>query len=377
MIRQYIRRTARFIPGPGQLCCAPMQARFLTQFSTDPNDSVATDRFLLARATETRTPCLRVYNYPNDVVLLGRYHPPDGLGDAPDVTTVRRLTGGRVFPAGEGFVQFSLTLPHRAFLLSHDPHAIAPFQVLNRYARGVMAGLKARGIEVFYPGRDLLTVRRRAIGWLSFVTATDDALLCEGGLFVRRDARALAPMLDRIDPRGTVFSRLFAHEEVTTLEEILRSPLPFDQLADTLKNGFTRQYDIEFTERPLDTDERAAIMRTVDRTEPRAASVGHRLRLDLPWEAAASTPIGQLRIRFSLTPERAIQEIRFSGDLIADPAGIDALERGLTGCPLEQRAIWQSIDGTFLDPDHYLIGAGKLEDLPGLILRAQPSSGES
>ena len=354
-----------------------MQARFLTQFSTSPNDGVATDRFLLARATETDTPCLRIHSYPNDVVLLGRYHAPDELDDAPDVTTVRRLTGGRVFPAGEGFVQFSLTMPHRASLLSHDPHAIAPFQVLNRYVRGVMAGLKVRGIEVFYPGRDLLTVRRRAIGWLSFVTATDGALLCEGGLFVRRDARALAPMLDRVDPCGTVFSRLFAPEEVITLEEILGSTPPFDQLAETLKNGFARQFDIEFTERPLDVDERAAIMRTVDRTEPRAVSVGHRLRLDLPWEATASTPLGQLRIRFSLTPGRIIQKIRFSGDLIADPAGINALERGLTGCPLEQRTLRQSIDETFLDPDHYLIGAGKLEDLPGVILRAQPSSGES
>ena len=354
-----------------------MQTRFLTQFSTSPNDSVATDRFLLARVIETDAPCLRIHSYPNDVVLLGRYHAPDGLGDAPDVTAVRRLTGGRVFPAGEGFVQFSLTLPHRASLLSHDPHAIAPFQVLNRYARGVMASLKVRGIEVFYPGRDLLTVRRRAIGWLSFVTATDGALLCEGGLFVRRDARALAPMLDRVDPRGTVFSRLFAPEEVITLEEILGSPPLFDQLAETLKNGFARQFDIKFTERPLDADERSVITRTVDRTEPRAASVGHGLRLDLPWEATASTPLGQLRIRFSLTPGRAIQEIRFSGDLIADPAGIEALERGLTGCPIEQRALRQSIDWTFLDPDHYLIGAGKLEDLPGVILRAQPSSGES
>lgn len=377
MICQYVRRTARSIPSRRQLSCAPMQARFLTQFSTDPNDSVATDRFLLAYATASRTPCLRVSSFPNDVVLLGRYHAPDGLGDVPDVTTVRRLTGGRVFPAGEGFIQFSLTLPHRAFLLSHDPHAIAPFQVLNRYARGVMAGLKARGIEVFYPGRDLLTVRRRAIGWLSFVTATDGALLCEGGLFVRRDARALAPMLDRADPRGTVFSRLFAPEEVTTLEEVIGAAPAFDQLAETLKNGFARQYDIEFIERPLDADERAAITRTVDRTEPRVAAVGYQLRLDLPWEATASTPLGQLRIRFSLTPGRAIQEIRFSGDLIADPAGIDALEHGLVGCPLEQRALWQSIDETFLDPDHYLIGAGKLEDLPDVILRAQPSSGES
>ena len=354
-----------------------MQARFLTQFSTDPNDSVATDRFLLADATATRTPCLRVSSFPNDVVLLGHYHAPNGLRDAPDVTVVRRLTGGRVFPAGNGFVQFSLTLPHRAFLSSPDPHAIAPFQVLNRYARGVMAGLKARGIEVFYPGRDLLTVRRRAIGWLSFVTAADGALLCDGGLFVQRNAQSLAPLLDRIDPRGTVFSRLFAPEEVTTLEDVLGAPLPFDRLAAMLKDGVARQFGIEFVEQPLDADERSAIAQAVDQAEPRAWDAGRRFPTDLPWEAAASTPLGELRVRFSLTPARTIQAIRFSGDLIADPGGIEALERGLTACPLTQNALWRIIDETFLDPDHYLIGAGKLEALPDLILSAQTPAGES
>lgn len=353
-----------------------MQARFLTQFSTDPNDSVATDRFLLAAAA-TRTPCLRVSSFPNDVVLLGRYHTPNGLRDAPDVAVVRRLTGGRVFPAGDGFVQFSLTLPHRAFLSSPDPHAIAPFQVLNRYARGVMAGLKAGGIKVFYPGRDLLTVQRRAIGWLSFVTAADGALLCDGGLFVQRNARALAPLLDRIDPRGTVFSRLFAPEEVTTLEDILGAPLPFDQLAAMLKDGFARQFGIEFVERPLAADERSAIGATANRTAPRPGLAERRFRADLPWEATASTPLGELRVRFSLTPARTIRAIRFSGDLIADPGGIEALERGLTGCPLTQNAIWRIIDKTFLDPDHYLIGVGKLETLPDLILSAQTPAGES
>ena len=354
-----------------------MQARFLTQFSTDPNDSVATDRFLLADAAATRTPYLRVSSFPDDVVLLGRYHAPNGLRDAPGVTVVRRLTGGRVFPTGDGFVQFSLTLPHRAFLSSPDPHAIAPFQVLNRYARGVMAGLKARGIEVFYPGRDLLTVRRRAIGWLSFVTAADGALLCEGGLFVQRNARALAPLLDRIDPRGTVFSRLFAPEEVATLEDVLGAPLPFDRLAAMLKDGFARQFGIEFVERPLAADERSAISATANRTAPRPGLADRRFRADLPWEATASTPLGELRVRFSLTPARTIRAIRFSGDFIADPGGIEALERGLTGCPLTQNAIWRIIDKTFLDPDHYLIGAGQLEALPDLILSAQTPAGES
>ena len=99
---------------------------------------------------------------------------------------------------------------------------------------------------------------------------------------------------------------------------------------------------------------------------------GRPLRSDLPYAATRQTPLGELQVRFSLTPERTIQAIRFSGDFIANPAGMQALEHNLTGCPLEKTALWQVIDRTFLEPEHYLIGAGKLADLPGVMISASP-----
>ena len=343
-----------------------MQVRLLTQFETTPAQSVATDRHFLRTVVETRLPILRVYTYPDDVLLLGWYQAADALGQCSGLTITRRLTGGRAFPSGSGFVQFSLIVPHRSFFFSADSHYIAPFQILNRYVRGVLHGLKTGGVEVFYPGQDFLTVRRLPVGWHSFVTEDSGAVLYEGGVFVQRDMSLLPHLLDRVDPQGTLPCRLFMPDQVRNLGKVLGRSLVPDQVVHLLQSGFTQQFGLECLDQDLSQNERAAIL------ESDPVPNSHSLRSGLPYVATRQTPIGELQVRFALTPEQIIETIQFSGDFIANPAGIQALEHNLEGCPLEKAALWQVIDRTFLEPDYYLIGAEKLADLPGLLLNASP-----
>ena len=143
-----------------------MRMRFFYQENLLPALSLATDRFFLQDVREAGMAVLWVSAFSGDVILVGRYHTLGGLPDPHAVTLARRLSGGRTVPAGQGFVQFSLILPHRSTFFSNDPYNLAPFQVLNRYARPILQGLKAAGIDVFYPGRDLLTVRQQPLGWI-------------------------------------------------------------------------------------------------------------------------------------------------------------------------------------------------------------------
>ena len=346
-----------------------MQVRLLTQFDTTPAQSLATDRYFLRTVAETRMPILRVYTYPDDVLLLGRYHVVGALRHNSGLTIARRLTGGRAFPSGNGFVQFSLIVPQRSSFFSADPHHIAPFQILNRYVRGVLHGLKTGGIDVFYPGQDFLTVRRLPVGWHSFVTEDNGAVLYEGGVFVQRDMSLLPHFLDRVDPQGTLPCRLFMPDQVCNLDKVPGRSLAPDQVARLLLNGFIQQFGLECLDQALNQNERAAILGKQEQSD---LIPNRPLRSDLPYTATRQTPLGELQVRFSLSPERIIETIRFSGDFIANPAGIQALEHNLTGCPLEKAALWQVIDRTFLEPEHYLIGAGKLADLPDVMLSASP-----
>ena len=349
-----------------------MQARFLTQFDLSPAQSVATDQYFLQTIGSTRTPILRLYTYPGDVVLLGRYHVIDSFAENTTISMTRRLTGGRVFPSGHGFVQFSLILPHRSALFSDDPYHLAPFQVLNRYVRGVLHGLKTNGVEVFYPGRDFLTIHRLPVGWISFVTEDNGALLFEGGLFVQRDMSLLPHLLDRADPQGTLPCQLFMPDQIANLENTGGKAASIPQVIDLLRSGFAQQFgqfSLELNDQDLSAAEQQAIESLTQKKSAARWLEERSVRSDLSCCATTATPLGQLQIRFSVTPENVIGEVQFSGDCIANPAGISALEYNLQKCPLEKEALWQVIDRTFLQPEHYLLGVGKLETLPDVILR--------
>lgn len=350
-----------------------VRLRFLCQESISPILNLAAAQFFLRAVKETDTGCLRIYSLPDDVLLLGRYHAVGELASSQDVTLARRLSGGRVVPAGQGFAQFALSLPHRSALFSDDPYHLAPFQVLNRYVRPVLQGLKAGGVEVFYPGRDLLTVRQQPLGWVSFTTADDGALLCEGGLAVNRDFSVLPYFLDRADPQGTIVSQFFAPQQVTSMERCLSAPLSFSQVAQLLRRGFAQQPGVEIIEQEISAAEQTAITLLAERQTALPWLQERRVRRDLPLQATTTTQLGVLHVRLSLTPEKTVAEIQFSGDLIANPAAIDALEQGLRGCPFQQETLWRVVDQLFLQPQHYLLGIGRLETIVETILKARSS----
>src|SRR5262249_51215907 len=95
-----------------------VRVRFFSQESVAPALSLATDRFFLQNARRSAQAVLRVYGFPGDVLLIGRYHAWEGVPEVDHVVVSRRLSGGRVVPAGQGFVQFALVVPHRSAFFS-------------------------------------------------------------------------------------------------------------------------------------------------------------------------------------------------------------------------------------------------------------------
>jgi len=353
-----------------------MRMRFLLQEVSTPALNLATDLFFLQTVRKTGTPILRVYTLPGDVVLLGRYHASNQLPDTATPTLARRLSGGRVVPSGQGFVQFSLIFPHRSALVSDNPYNLAPFQVLNRHVRGVLQGLKAGGIEAFYPGRDLLTVRQQPLGWISFTTEDSGALLCEGGFAVNRDLSLLPYLLDRADPHGVIPCQFFAPEQVTSLERMTGQAFTLTQVAGMLRHGFAQQPALEVNDQDLSTEEQEAISALVERSPLHTWLQSRPLRLDFPFHATTTIQLGILQVRFALSTKQTLTAVQFSGDFIANPAAITALEQGLCGCPLERDALGRAVDRTFLQPEHYLLGIGPLQTIPETILKGHLSSSQ-
>ena len=124
-----------------------------------PDDLLGPELHLLDAVGAQTPPVLLIYASPGALISIGRYHLYGGPSERDGINVIRRLTGGRVVGAGQGWMGLALILPTRTALLKEDTTRLKPDQIMNRYARGMLTAMRALGIECFYPGRDAITFR--------------------------------------------------------------------------------------------------------------------------------------------------------------------------------------------------------------------------
>lgn len=337
---------------------------FIVQAGIAPFISLAEDAHYLhvvGRPSRTRLGVLRVYDFAGDVLSLGRYHVvPEQLPTTGAVQVYRRQSGGRAVPFGDGFIGVGLFLPHRSALFSGEALALAPYQVMNRYVRGLLDGCKLAGVPAFYPGRDFVTINRRVLALVSFEVDLTGALLFEAIIANRRDFSVLPHLLEDVDERGVIKAEMLTPNDTTCLAQELGTQLTIAEVADLLRRGFEKQFDVTFAEHALTPLEERAIEATATHEFHDDRWLRQRqLRTDLDHHAAERVQLGMFEAYFSLEQKRFIKEILFAGDFVANSPSITQLERELRLCPAE----WRAIDGVaseiFAQPEHFILGIGR------------------
>jgi lipoate-protein ligase A len=349
-------------------------ADFIIQPGIDPDVSIATDRYLMrvvGRRSRPRNAVLRVYSFPGDVISLGRFHLAPPIPQSGGGMIYRRHSGGRVLPCGDGFVGVSLILPHRSALFGEDPFLLAPYQVLNRYVRGLLEACRLVGLPVHYPGRDFVTVDRRVLAAVSFETDEHGVMLFEALVGNTRDFTVLPRFLDRADPEGVVRVQLIDQNSTTSLSRELQTQLAIEEVADLLHRGFAKQFALDFALNEPSPLERQVIEGVVTREcAPAAWLMQRRPRPDLDRHASIWAQLGVFDVYLSLQQRDYIKDILFAGDFIANSPGIELLERKLRLCPLDARAVEGVITEVFSGREHFVLGVGKLRTITDAILRA-------
>jgi lipoate-protein ligase A len=323
--------------------------------ASSPAASLAADDVLRRRAATTGRAVLRVWTLPGDVLSLGRWHltPPGGAG----VRLLRRQTGGRVVPAGEGFVGLALALPHPAALVSDDPHALAPAQVPNRCVRGILDACTHAGVPAVYPGRDVVTVQGRIAAMVTFDVDAAGTCLFEAVLAVGRDFSLLPGLLDRADPTGVVRAPMLTPEHVTSLARELGGVPAFAQVVDWLRVGYADRLALAVACRALDRSETAEIEAATDDWRDGRWLAARRPPEDLPHQASVAIDLGFLDVRCRLRGDR-LDAVLLSGDLIANAAGVACIEAALCGLQPERAAVTAAVEHVLQDPRHFLLGLG-------------------
>jgi hypothetical protein len=301
---------------------------------------------------------LYTYTIPGDVLGLGRYHIVPAGAEAGGVALVRRTSGGRPAPLGDGFVGIVLALPHRAHLLASDA-PLAPEQILNRYVRGLLGALESLGIRGYYPGRDVVTADGRIVASAGFEIAPDGATLVEMSLAVGRSFASVSTFADRADPSGVVPMELLLPDQATCVAECIGRTPDLGETTAALATGYASRLGCDVAM----TDDLPAIPR--DTTWLDAG----RLAPHLDRHAAVRDLIGVVEVYAARANDR-VSDVRLCGDLLAPSGTVERVEAALRGAPVEREELRRRVVATLVGPDDVLLGVRAPTTIGDLVFEA-------
>ena len=325
--------------------------------------------FLDAVSTRETAPVLIVYASPGRSISIGRYHIYRGPSEREGISVMRRLTGGRVVGAGQGWLGMALILPTRTALLKEDVTRLNPEQIMNRYARGILTAMRAIGVDCFYPGRDAITFEHREIAMCTFETDAAGAMLFEASVAHNRGMEELVHDLERIDPDGALSCRMYDASSATKVVRELARDVSFDELAGAIASGYQSSLG-ETRRRELTAIETA---QAEHRGRALMASKwlhGQSIGASMTLRNRIVAQLGAIEVALALNANKTIEDVRLSGDFIANSPAIAELEGELRGRTLDLASIANAVTKTFGHDGNFFLGAGELSNLVRLIAGA-------
>ena len=283
---------------------------------------------LVTEARARAEPLLCAYAMGGDVLSLGRFHAIPPPRPASGVQLLRRKSGGRPAPLGEGYLALALALPHAGMLTGESPAALAPSQVLNRAVRGLLGALESLGVSAYYPGRDVVAVNGRVLAALGFETAPDGATLIEACIAVRRSFAVVTELADRADPAGVVPVDLLLPDQATSIAEAGGRAGDLDDLVAALATGYAGRLGLDVTLGGTVPDPDA------DESWLEAG----RIPPHLDRHALTRDMLGVIEVYVACTAGR-VADVRVCGDLIAPSETVARLEAALRDAPIDRDAL--------------------------------------
>jgi lipoate-protein ligase A len=295
----------------------------------DPARASALAATALERARRRSRAFLCSYVLSGDVLALGRFHVVPAQASAP-VALLRRVTGGRLAPLGEGYVALLLALPQGRSLARDDPPSLPPERILNRAVRGLLGALERVGVQAYYPGRDVITVGGRTIGVVGIEVAPDGAVLVEACVALARSFAEVARFADRADPSGVVPMDLASIEQATSVATERGRALEAGEWQTALAAGYTARLDLEVT--PNEETE-------LPLADPAWLDAG-RLATHLDRHATARDMLGVVEV-YAARDGDHVRDVRLCGDIVGPSSVVIRLESALRGAPVDRDALRQ------------------------------------
>lgn len=313
-------------------------------------------------------PTLALYSISGKWISIGRFQFFEPRENRKPANIYRRLTGGRACGAGDGWIGIALVAPSPTALLSPADAKIAPEQWMNRYVRGLLAALRALGVECFYPGRDAITSSSREIAMCTCGVADNGAMIFEIALAHSRAMHDTVADLESADPEGQISFAMYDRESSSTLNREAGRELTFDGVASAIVEGYGASFG-GVGRRTIGADE---MNRMIDRglaieaegflarTAPNASRV-----------ATITGQLGPIEVRLKISAGGHISSAHIGGCLIANAGAVRELESALVGQTQDIISISRAVTRVFATHPNFILGAGEISNLVRLITNAR------
>ena len=322
---------------------------------------------LEAVATKECAPILLIYSMRGRLLLLGRYHLYSGPDEREGLSASRRFTGGRLVGSGEGWLGVALILPSRIALLPDRDLKLKPDQVMNRYVRGILAGLRSLGLECFYPGRDAITFERREIAMCTFETDASGAMLFEASLAVNRGMEEVVHDLERFDPDGQLGCAMYGPDTATKLVREIDRDIAFAEVALAIARGYSDLLG--------GSDDRELTAAEIAQANRRGTALERRGWLNLMAEgnltSRLASQLGTIEARVKTSANGSIESLALAGDFFANSPGVIEFQSEMRGRRFDLPSVSAAVTKVFGHGDNFILGIGDLSNLVQLVTRAQ------
>jgi lipoate-protein ligase A len=314
------------------------RVRLLADIGVSAFAGLAVDEALMAgyaRDEPPRASTLRLYTYRSHCALVGRYQHLEAEVDLEACRRTRtqvsrRPTGGGAIVMGAG--QLGIAFVTRA------PEA-RPKELLERYSRGIVAGLAQLGIAASFGGKNDLEVAGRKIAGLGLYADGRGGLLFHASVLADLDVPFMLQVL-RI-PAAKLGQRGIAavSERVTTVTRETGAAWSGAALRDTVASGFAQALGLELEEATLTSGERRTVER-LERERYRARGWLHEagVQPDATASSVLRTPEGVVRLHLA-TQGSTIKSVVFTGDYNELPAPLARFESALRWTRLEPASL--------------------------------------
>ena len=278
--------------------------------------------------------------------LLGVFQRPGRSGEAHEL---RASCGGRSARIGPGCVLLCARAADPAAWLAEPTPVQSGPRLLNRWVRGVLAGLTPFGVRASYPGRDFVVGGGRRIAQLALGRDARGGLLFQAVCAAERtvaggEADPAFPGLPPLPPAGTL-------------------GVPAAALADALAAGFAARFGLAFEPHPAGEAEPPAL------ADPELAG--------LASAGPVATPIGELEAHVSLAAGGSLERVRLRGDFMAAPGALRALEESLVGLEPGAARVRELAGRWLAAPDASVVGVTDARTLAEAIARSATHSGSA